>query len=297
MTTKFGPNYKLTVGLDPNPDGSTNAMVIEYPLTIEFDIERTTASSLNQGIIKIYNLNKVTQSKLIKDRFSPLTNFRTVVLQAGYQELSTIFFGNLWEAYSYRVEASGDVITYLSAQDGGFAAYNSQSNATLAAGSPYNKVFSKLVTDTGLQTGAVGQINGSTKRGIVLNGNSYDLLTNNFNNQVFIDNNQINLLGPTETITADIDLISSSTGLLGTPHREETFLVVETIFEPRIKVGQIIKLQSEIDPRFVGQFKVMGIKHSGMISGAIGGDRKTTLQLFYGQTWQGGLTTINNNGS
>jgi len=76
------------------------------------------------------------------------------------------------------------------------------------------------------------------------------------------------------------------------PRRQNTYIQVDIIFEPRIQVGQIVEIVSQIDPRFNGQWKVQGIKHSGTISGAVGGDCKTTLQLFYGTAPLGGLKKV-----
>ena len=42
------------------------------------------------------------------------------------------------------------------------------------------------------------------------------------------------------------------------------------------------EINSKINPIYNGQFKVDGIKHSGTISGAVGGECKTSLDLFLG---------------
>ena len=54
------------------------------------------------------------------------------------------------------------------------------------------------------------------------------------------------------------------------------------IFEPRITVGQLVEIESSTASIFDGQFKVIGIHHAGIISGAVAGEARTTLNLFIG---------------
>lgn len=270
---------------------------IDYPLTVEFSIERTTSSSLNSGTFSIINLAQQTQEILAKDMFNN-NDFgtglqrRKVIFQAGYQELSTIFVGDLLEGWTERNDT--EIITRLRCQDGAYEAYNSYTNTTFQGSTSMNDIFNSLLQNLGLQKGVVGNINENQNpiRGAVYNGNTFELLRDNFNNRVFIDLDQVNLLGDEECILGQVPVISSQTGLLGVPKRQDTYIIVDIIFEPRIVTGQIIEIQSDIDPRFNGQWKVQGIKHSGTISGAVGGDCKTTLQLFYGTAPLNGLKVI-----
>ena len=76
--------------------------------------------------------------------------------------------------------------------------------------------------------------------------------------------------------------INTKTGLLGTPILQGAFLTVETILEPRIKVGQLVEIESSYNTAFNGQYKVIGIRHIGVISEAVSGEAKTTLELLVG---------------
>lgn len=269
---------------------------IASPLTIQFDVERTTSSSINQMNLRVYNLSEKIRNILYKDKFLILDdatkkNYRQIILQAGYKELSTIFKGNILEAYSYRQGA--DIITYFNCQDGGYAASNSYSSITIDKSESYEDAFNRLVDNlVGIKKGKIGEIQGSPKRGMVFNGNTFTLLQESFDNKVYIDLEKINLLNDNETIKGDVLLINSETGLLGTPIRQNTYLTVDIIFEPRIVVGQLIEINSKVNPFYNGQFKVDGIKHSGTISDAVGGDCKTSLQLFVGTTFLENLKVL-----
>lgn len=259
---------------------------ITTPLTIQFDVERTTSSSINQMNLRVYNLSEKIRNLLYKDKFLILDdgtkkNYRQIILQAGYKELSTIFKGNVLEVYSYRQGA--DIITYFNCHDGGYAASNSYSSITIDKSESYEDIFNKLISNlVGIKKGKIGEIEGNPKRGVVFNGNTFTLLQESFDNKIYIDLEEVNLLNDNEAIKGDVLLINSETGLLGTPIRQNTYLTLDMIFEPRIVVGQVIEINSRINPFYNGQFKVDGIKHSGTISDAVGGDCKTSLQLFVG---------------
>lgn len=278
---KLNRNFRLLIE-------TINKEIIEIksPFTIQFDIERTSASSVNQMNLRIFNLSQKTRNLLFKERYLILDDstkkyYRHVILQAGYGELSTIFKGNILECYSYR--QGSEIITYLNCHDGGYAISNSYSSVTFDKSETYSSIFEKLAADlVGIKKGKVGEINGEPKRGSVFNGNTFTLLQESFNNKIFIDLEKVNLLNENEAIKGEVPLINAQTGLLGTPMRQGTYLKVDIIFEPRIVVGQIIEINSKINPLYNGQFKVDGIKHSGTISGAVGGECKTSLDLFLG---------------
>lgn len=303
VTTDFyGNQVPVTEGFLSLTDSykyvpSTTYLEIDYPLTVEFDIERNTSSSINTGTFSITNLSPKTSSRLAKDFYniddiSSGKEKRQVFFQAGYEKnLSMCFAGTLMEGFTDR--RGTETITHLRAQDGAYEAYNAFTSTTFAPNTTPQSIFDVLLTDLGLKKGAVGNLNQNTPlRAVSFNGNTFELLQDNFDNRVFIDLQTVNLLNPDEVIAGQVPLISSETGLLGVPRRQQTNIVVDMIFEPRIKVGQVVEVKSTIDPRFNGQFKVQGIKHSGMISGAVGGDAKTTLQLFYGSAALGGLKIL-----
>lgn len=280
---KFSRQYKLLVEIQERGK-VTEFVEIQNPLTIEFQVERNTSSSLNNAIIRVYNLAENNRSAIFQNVFdvkNTRQQRRKVILQAGYSELSTIFIGDLIEAYSYR--QGSDVITYMNALDGASQTYNSYINKTLEAGISRENLFRELVASLGLKTGTIGETEGAAKRGVPLNGNTFQLLNKNFKDEYFIDLETINKLSPNETLKGELFIINSETGLLGTPLLQGTFLVVEAIFEPRIKVGQLVQIESQFNPKFDGQYKVLGVRHDVTISEATSGEARTTLQLSVGE--------------
>jgi len=301
MADKFGRRFKLTVEIDTPTDGK-NALEITSPLTIELDIVRNTLSSLNTGTFRVYNLSETNRSLIFQNRYniSSITNRKAVILQAGYgtvenkdSDLSTIFMGGILEAYSYR--QGTDIVTYINAQDGAIGAYNSNINKTFAAGTSQKDIVSFMIDSLpDIAKGSIGAITGTPKTSYTVNGNIFSNLTKSYKDEFFIDNNVANILKQDEYIKTDegILLINSESGLLGTPLRQGFALSVDMLFEPKIKVGHIVEINSQINKKFNGQFKVMGLKHSGVISDAVNGDCSTNLQLNVGTIQSGGLSGV-----
>lgn len=286
MVNKFNRQYKLTLKLTEEGE----AIEIKPPFTIRFSIQRSISSSVNQARIEIFNLGKVLRNQIFQDRFN-LKKYKKVILQAGYNKISTIFVGNILEAYSVRQKQ--DMITYINAQDGGFGVRNSYSNFSLEKGTTFINAIKKLFSNMqNIKSGKIGDIQGSFKRGAVFNGNTFSLLKQQTNENVFIDNEVINALKDDEVIIGEVPLITSETGLLSTPMRRDSFIEVQILFEPRIIIGQIIELKSSTNSLFDGQYKVIGIKHNATISESVGGDARTTLQLYIGTKLLGGLKIV-----
>ena len=302
---KFGRHYNLTIETIPirsdtligpslpdanfigaSPDTRAlqeRAIEIKDPLTCEFSIERNANSSLNNATFKIYNLSKTNSNQLTQNRYSAANlngTRKKVIFKAGYDELSVCFVGSILEAYPYR--SGTELITFINAQDGGSESYTTFSNTTLSAGTTFIEGFKTLAKGMGLEIGTIGETVGEHKRGKALIGNNFSLLSKDFKDEFFIDLGKINKLKVNEYIKSKNGkplAINSQTGLLGTPILQGTRLVVDMIFEPRVSIGIIVDIKSDINPKFDGQYKVIGISHNGIISEASSGEARTTLQL------------------
>lgn len=273
---KFGKNYKLTVQMSD----AEEAIIIEPPLTIKFDVTRNTSATANTMNLTIYNLAEGTRNRIFQDLFD-LSSQRRVVLQAGYgSDLCTIFSGNLRKAYSRR-QGTEILTECMCWDDGSGDVLNAFNNNTIASGASVRDLLTSCI-DSMRNTvmGEIGSVDENPiPRGTSLIGNSFSLLSRHADGDVFIDNGQINILKSNEVVKGLILLIDSSTGLLGTPQRQDAKLIVDLVFEPRIKVAQVIEVNSSIQKEFNGQFKVLGLSHAGVISASTAGELRTTLQL------------------
>jgi hypothetical protein len=99
---------------------------------------------------------------------------------------------------------------------------------------------------------------------------------------MFIDFERAYFLLDDDVIDGNIASLNLGNTLLGSPKRKDGIITIETIFEPRIIVGQWIDIQSSTTPYLNGTYKVLGVSHDGVISGAKGGSMITTIDLFIG---------------
>ncbi len=290
---KINRHYKLTI--ETNDSGTVE---ITDPLTIEFTVTRNTAVSLNKGIFKIYNLGLATRTKLFQDRFRIKDKgtgefYKRIILQAGYNQLSTIFVGNILTAFPTR--QGGDIIMNIEAYDGLYGQANSITSLTLNKGTPINDVVDTITNDLQkVEKGVIASQEGVLTKSTSFFGNTFEVLTEFLKDkaEVFIDNEELLIMNSNQAFIAQIPLIKSETGLLSVPVRQQTYIEIDMIFEPRITVGQLVELESGVNPAYDGQYKVYGVTHNAIISAAVSGDAKTKLQLYIGSELLGGLELI-----
>lgn len=280
-------NYKLYISPDIGP-----IILIDFsnqPFTIEFDITRNNLQSTNVASIKIYNLAEKTRKRIAKEDYTYDGTESTrilIQLDAGYgKSIYTIFKGNASHAWSYRNGV--DFITQIEAFDGGDALINSVTNQTFEKGTPTSAVLAAAVGDMSKHEIQLGYISKTfdaetLKRGNAVSGNSADIASNLSRGAFFIDNGKAYVLKNTECLSGIFNFISSSTGLLGTPIRSNNKTSIDILFEPRVKMCQLITLQSITRKDYNGLYKVVSIKHHGMISYSVSGDAITSLELWKG---------------
>ena len=263
-----------------------DSLSISYPLTAQFNISRTMSSAVNTAFVQIYGLSQLTREKLNKDRYDA-TRYIKMDIYAGYQDcMSLVFSGHIKECQSTRKSGATEFITQIDAWDGGLGMYLGEDNNTYPAGTAYQQILADLSTNMfGVNVGKISNNLPIEKplRSITFNGKTYEDLRIYTKDNLFIDNGIINFIDTEkEVIDGNIGLISVDSGLLGTPERRDTNIIVEMIFEPSIILGQQLELESKKLPYLNQTYKVLGVSHDGIISGAKSGSMITRLELFYG---------------
>lgn len=279
---KFGRNYNLVIGT-ANP---IEPIQVTPPFTLEFDVVRSINSTANHFSLRLFNLGVKTRNKVRVDRFK-FDLFRPVSLAAGYQtQLAQILKGNIQQCWSYR--EGNNMVTTLVGTDFGFAFVNGVTSVQYVAGTSQQTIINDLVKslnapETGnVATGAIGNYPGTTSRGSSFNGNTTDLLRELTGGGFFIDLGTAHCLQNNECLDDQILIVNSQSGLLGTPLLEETVVYVDILFEPKVKVGQRVLLESLTETRFNGVYKVIEVHHKGVISTAVNGPCTTSLGLLSG---------------
>ena len=295
-TNKFQRTYLIQI---QGQDGSVYSIGSEDGtgplLTLEFNVQRAAMASAQSGTFRIKNLPLDIRTAIGKDWFIR-SSYRTLVVKAGYvgTPLSTIFSGQVIEAISYREEGGVDWITEIEGQDFSLVIGNTFSSWTLGSNSSpvtRDQVISRLVQDIQLNAqkqnisigiGHIGSFNGN-RYSYTANDYTWNLLQVETDRLSYIDNGKIYCLPNGESFQGDVTLISSETGLLGTPRRAQQSLSVEMIFEPSLTPGQQVYLDTNSSPQlnslFNGTYIVTGVQQAGIISDTVSGKCKTMALL------------------
>jgi hypothetical protein len=207
---------------------------------------------------------------------------RAVVVRAGYGEIMPeIFNGNIREAFSVR--SGVNMLTTIDAYDGAFSMQNSFTSQTIRKGAALKDTLKQIARDL-VEAGkdaVVGGFEGKSGRGTAFFGPTWKVLGTYTDGKCFMDSRRFFALEKNEARDCEIPVIGPETGLLGTPRRAEASLEVEMIFEPRLVVGQAVKLQSTTAPEFNRTYIVIGIEHRGTISEATAGAPCVTKASLY----------------
>lgn len=291
---RFGRTYRMSV------QGQHFTWTPAYPLTLQFDVQRSTFSSANKATFTLYNLREAARSDIFLNRTRAPSQRLRIVLQAGYTSspvLPAIFMGDLRTAWTER--RGIDWITQIEAFDGGFAFYNAQAGFSLDSGYTMQSAAAALVAKMapfGVTLGNVSKIKLPNSRGIAFSDTAWVELQKLVpgDGQLFVDNGICYILNPQDYLpTPTVPIISPATGLIGTPMLDGTIITVKLIFDPRYIVGQLVALSQKFFTREIAfevkgmkisapQLKVVGIHHYGKISAVEGGELITELRLMLG---------------
>ncbi len=286
MTQKFGRNYRLTIF----PTDGSPPILITMPFTLKISLERSWSSKQNMLELEIYNLSENNRNLIYQDwNFlglrneipDPETGFpldgNNIILEAGYDNLYRIFTGVIWRAESGRV--GNNIITRVSAWGNNADLETTRTFQTLRGGQTLSSILQTLIGEfPQLRQGNELDYPLEFTRPVVLNGVTWDLLKQYSNANVYIDNGKIYILRDNEALNLTT-VIDDSTGILETPRRSPGGVLVKTIFEPSVNVGQLVDIQSNIQSNYNGVYSVRGISHQGMISGASCGKMETVFEL------------------
>jgi hypothetical protein len=269
---------------------------LNFPLTCVFETTSRLQYGINSAHFMITNLARATyndlqfDSALDIDAANPFY-LLPVKFYAGYISegpAPLVFQGNVLKAFSYR--DGPDVVTDITLLDGQAAAQQSQVAAAVAA--PWTAqavvdILTPLMAPFGVQYGGASTLIGTTPqaRGMMALGSTYDVLAKlaaSRNCTACISQGKIYLMGPQDYIVVPgaLPQLDVTTGIIGTPRRSGYNVDVTMLFEPRVALGQQIIVVSTVNQAINGTYRVDGIDHRGIISGAKGGPLLTTFHLF-----------------
>lgn len=238
-TTQYGRACSLVVfGLNQNGLDLSE-------LRIKFAIKRANTLTPNTADIRVYNVS-IETARTIKKEFSQ------VILQAGYVgNYGVIFRGNIKQVILGR-ENSTDTFVDIIAGDGDLAYNFAVVNASLASGSKQEQQLSAVMNSMmmkGVMPGYV-QLNSNEElpRGKVLYGNSINYLrtiAETTEQQVSIQDEQITFVPLSSFLPGEVTVLTSKTGIVGTPQQTNEGVNLKCLLNPTLKVGGRVQIDNK----------------------------------------------------
>lgn len=255
---------------------------VTYPLTCEFNIERSSNSMAKHCTLNIYNISASTRlSEFFRhDRVLDFGIIKILEFSAGYNgNMTTCFRGIINEAYSTR--QGSDIITTIMATDEGSSSVNRQlMSITFKKDTTFVDAFNNVAGNLKYVTPTLrGVLEGSFKTDTTLYGTPLQILNQITNNHTFIDNSELKMLNNNECTDDEVLILSDKTGMIGMPKVRSNWITAEMLFNPNVNIFQRVELTSKALNTTKGIYKIYSINHQGVISGAIGGQRITTIGM------------------
>lgn len=285
---KLQRNYRadITIGTFDEQTGdriTTDNIILEPPITCNLLINVGSYTTSNAGVFQFINLSQRTRAKLWLDVYERGKKWLQIKFYAGYNKTMPLIYqgeGNF--CLSSRSGGRTEWITELQTQNNGDFFKYGFLNTTFTEGTDLKDIlkvaFEKFPN---LKVGYITPDIQPLPRNKTFIGQTWDILGRSYGGyDIFLDQfGNFNILGDNDVIPGEIQVISEESGLLGVPRRANVFVEVDTIFEPQLRTGQTISLVSKLMPSFNQAYKVINVKHQGIISPAQSGQLITTVTL------------------
>lgn len=258
-------------------------VTVSYPITLNFEINLGAYKAANSGIFQFYNIAPQTAAKLWLDIYNIGKKEIHLTLYAGYNNaMPMVFYGRVQQCLSYRAEGSTEWVTEVQAFEGGKLFKYGFISATYTKFTKIEDVINfMLEDDPETKIGCVTPDIPPLPRNRTFIGQTMDLLGREYGGyEIFIEKGKLHVLGDNDVLEDELLVITDKSGLLGTPRRANCFVELDILFEPQLKTGQAVSLLSDAMPQFNRAYKVVAIKHAGVISDRVSGNLTTHLTLF-----------------
>jgi hypothetical protein len=214
-------------------------------LRVKFAVKRSDTATPNSADIRVYNLSEQTATR-IRDEF------KRVILQAGYEgNLGVIFQGNIKQVIIGR-ESATDTFIDIIAGDGDTAYNFAVVNKTLAAGASQTDQVSAAVGSMnahGVTAGNVGDMPPEKlPRGKVMYGSAKNYLRNaaqSSNKTWSIQDEKVTFVPLKSYLPGEAVVLTSKTGMIGTPQQTTNGVNVKCLLNPNIRVGGRVKIDNK----------------------------------------------------
>lgn len=259
-------------------------ITIQYPITLELYIEVGSYSSANKGIFNFYNLSREIESKLWLDNYEAGNKYVHMKLYAGYgSNLTLVYDGEVLECTTSQASGSVDRITNIQSYISKDFYQFGYLNATFTKGTSLTDILNIISkTNPNIKIGYITPDIPPLPRDRTFIGQTINLLRKNYQGyKIFIDKGELNILGDRDVVPGEVQVITDSVGLLGSPRRANLYTEIDSLFEPQLTTGQALTVLSNSLPQFNQTYEVIKIIHKGIISGTQCGSLITTTTLSF----------------
>lgn len=235
----FGRRCRIIVS-DDNGDGIdiTN-------LHITFNVVKTYLMDMQYSIINIYNVNRDTESFVIRQG-------SVVTIEAGYEgaNYGEIFTGDIIQAFGYN-ENGVDFVLRIIAVDSdrflneGFVNFSMDKGATQRQA--LENIASKAAVPSKLNNISDGLSQSTLPRGKVYFGMAKDYMrqiAQSSNATLYMDNGQVNIIKVTDPPSDRIFRLTPKSGLIGVPQQTEMGIKGKALLIPQIRVDRSIQIDN-----------------------------------------------------
>lgn len=290
---KMHRNYKIEFTIErPDENGGwkvETVLTVQNPISCNFSTQIAISGQSNTANIQLINLNESTRKLLQVDFWESQRKRVFFTFSAGYGYPDSpsgrftqpvIYKGRIMSCTSSKLSGSVDWTTDIQAAPSSIFE-SVYINATISGGTSLEDVLNYMIQrSSNLKLGYVTPDLGVLPRNKTYIGKTVDLLHREYGGyEIFVANGEFNILGDNDVIPGDLLVITDASGLLGTPKQGWAYLELDILFEPQLKVGQAVSLDSKLMPQYNQTYKVMAIQHSGTISERESGNLITRLTL------------------
>lgn len=235
---QFGRAFNLVVfGTDLNGLDLSN-------LRCKFVIKRSDTMTPNVADIRVYNLDEETAIRIRNE-------FKRVILQAGYEgNYGVIFQGNIKQVIIGR-ESATDTFIDIVAGDGDRAYNFAIVNATIAAGGSQEDQMQAAIgsmSQKGVTAGYLGDFSfEKLPRGKVMYGNARNYLRDaaqTLDKTWSIQDEKVTFVSKKSYLPGERVVLTSKTGMIGTPQQTNEGVNVKCLLNPMIKIGGRIEINN-----------------------------------------------------
>lgn len=214
MSFRFDRNYKLLIG---KKGEDKNAILIEPPIRVSFDIQKDVKSEPNENTIKIYNLSESTRKAIEKQDLR-------CVLYAGYieeQNTTLLASGDIATAYSYHEGA--DWVTEIYFLDGLIEVRDTAVSLGYAANVSSTVIVNDIASKMGLKLVANNAINERKwENGFSFYGaarKALDKVIAGTGLEWSVQNGELQIVNKGKTTKRQGVVLAKDSGLIGFPER------------------------------------------------------------------------------